>query len=58
MALGSAVGVLAWLAPALMYVLLRYVSGVPPLEEHMARTRGEAYRAYAQRTPIFFPRLF
>ena len=55
---GYALGVLAWIAPALMYVLLRYGSGVPPLEEHMLRTRGEAFRAYQRRTPVFFPRLF
>lgn len=42
-------------APALMYPLLRYGSGVPPLEAQMARTRGEAWRAYAARTSIFFP---
>ena len=51
------VGLLAWIAPALMYGVLRYASGVPPLEEHMARTRGEAFRAYQRRTPVFFPRL-
>jgi steroid 5-alpha reductase family enzyme len=54
----SALGLLAWIAPALMYVLLRYASGVPPLEEHMLRTRGEAFRAYQRRTPVFFPKLF
>lgn len=43
-------------APVLMYVLLVHVSGIPPLEAHMARSRGEAWRAYAARTPAFFPR--
>ncbi len=54
---GDAVGLLAWIAPALMYAVLRYASGVPPLEEHMLRTRGEAFRAYQERTPVFFPRV-
>lgn len=53
----DAAGLAAWAAPALMYAALRYGSGVPPLEEHMARTRGEAFRAYQRRTPVFFPRL-
>lgn len=47
-----------WLAvagPACMYWLLRHVSGVPPLEEHMLSSRGDAYRAYQQRTSVFFP---
>ena len=56
-ATGTVTGLLAWAAPALMYAALRHGSGVPPLEEHMARTRGEAFRAYAQRTPVFFPKL-
>jgi steroid 5-alpha reductase family enzyme len=47
----------AVLAPALMYWTLRYVSGVPPLEEHMQRTRGPAFTAYQLCTPVFFPRL-
>jgi steroid 5-alpha reductase family enzyme len=31
------------------------VSGIPPLEEHMLRSRGEAFRAYQRRTNAFFP---
>lgn len=49
---------LALAAPAMMYATLRYGSGVPHVEAHMARTRPEAFRAYAARTPVFFPRLF
>jgi steroid 5-alpha reductase family enzyme len=39
----------------LMYVLLRHVSGVPPLEAHMLRSRGDAYRAYGRRVSAFWP---
>lgn len=48
-------GFLALLAPACMYWLLVYVSGIPPLEEHMLRSRGEVFRAYQRRTRAFFP---
>ena len=48
-------GWLALAAPACMYWLLVYVSGIPPLEEHMLRTRGDAFRAYQRRTNAFFP---
>lgn len=48
---------LALAAPAMMYVLLRYGSGVPHLEAHMRRTRPEAFAAYASRVPVFFPRI-
>ena len=49
---------LGWVAiagPICMYWLLRHVSGVPPLEEHMLRSRGDAYRRYQARTSAFFP---
>lgn len=48
-------GWLALLAPIIMYVLLTRVSGIPPLEAHMLRKHGEAYREYQRRVPAFFP---
>ena len=50
-------GLLALLAPIQMYVLLVYVSGIPPLEKHMLATRGDKFRAYQARTNAFFPGL-
>lgn len=46
---------LSLLAPVVMFVLLRFVSGVPPLEEHMRKTRGATWDTYAARTSAFFP---
>ncbi|MDB5620014.1 DUF1295 domain-containing protein [Tardiphaga sp.] len=43
------------LAPLFMFWILRYVTGVPPLEEQMLRSRGDGYRAYQARTSVFFP---
>ncbi len=48
-------GWLALMAPACMYWVLVRVSGIPPLEDHMLRTRGEAYRDYQRRTRPFVP---
>ena len=48
-------GWLAWIAPAYMYYLLVHVSGIPPLEQHMMRTRPRAFDAYRRRTNAFFP---
>lgn len=48
-------GWLALIGPAYMYYLLVHVSGVPPLEEHMAKSRPEAFAAYRARTNMFFP---
>jgi len=32
-----------------------HVTGIPPLETHMLRSRGERYREYQARTSAFFP---
>jgi steroid 5-alpha reductase family enzyme len=48
-------GWLALIAPVLMYWLLVHVSGIPPLEAHMLKSRGEAFKAYMARTSAFFP---
>lgn len=47
-----------WLSatgPVLMYVFLRWISGVPFTEAQALRSRGEDYRRYQQQTPVFFP---
>lgn len=48
-------GWLALIGPALMYWLLVHVSGIPPLEAHMLRSRGDAFKSYMARTSAFFP---
>lgn len=52
---GNPLGWLALAAPLCMYWLLVHVSGIPPLEQHMERTRGDAFRAYRRKTSAFFP---
>ena len=48
-------GWLALAGPAMMYWLLVHVSGIPPLEAHMLRSRGEAFRNVQRRIPPFWP---
>jgi steroid 5-alpha reductase family enzyme len=43
------------LAPLFMYWILVHVTGIPPLEAQMLRSRGERYRVYQSRTSPFFP---
>lgn len=52
---GNALGVVAVAGPAMMYWLLRYASGVPPLEAAMLARRGDAFREYQARVSVFFP---
>jgi steroid 5-alpha reductase family enzyme len=47
-----------WVAvsgPVFMYFLLVHVSGIPPLEAHMFKSRGENFRAYQARVNAFWP---
>ncbi len=42
-------------APIVMFLLIRYVSGVPPLEAAMLESKGDAYRRYQQRVAVMLP---
>lgn len=53
--LGYGWGLVALGAPLMMYALLAHISGVPPLEAHMLRSRGDAYRAYQKQVRPFWP---
>jgi steroid 5-alpha reductase family enzyme len=46
----------AWVAPVVMFLILRYGTGVPPLEAAQLRSKGEAYRRYQARVSPFLPR--
>lgn len=46
---------LAWLGPVVMYVFLRWLSGIPWTEAQSLRSRGEAYREYQRTTSILIP---
>lgn len=46
---------LTLIAPIAMYGVLRFMTGVPPLEQAMAESRGQAFAAYKARTSAFFP---
>ncbi|MCC5843890.1 MAG: DUF1295 domain-containing protein [Verrucomicrobia bacterium] len=46
---------LTWIGPVLMYIFLRYVTGVPHTERQSLKSRGDAYRLYQQTTNVFFP---
>lgn len=41
--------------PAFMYWLLTRASGIPPLEDHMMCSRGQAYADYRKRVNAFWP---
>ncbi len=56
LSLAQPASLLSFGAPILMYVLLARISGVPPLEAHMKRSRPEAFAAYAARVSEFWPR--
>ena len=53
--IGQPITWLSLTAPAVMFVLLRYVSGVPLLEQTMLKSRGDLFREYQRRVSVFFP---
>jgi len=48
-------GWVAMIGPVIMFVLLRFVSGVPPTEAAMAMSRGATFARYQDRVSPFFP---
>lgn len=54
-ALGAPLGWLSLIGPVMMYVFLRFITGVPFAERSSIKSRGEAYRAYQKSTNTFFP---
>lgn len=42
-------------AAVLMFVMIRFVSGVPYTEQQALRSRGDDYRAYQREVPAFVP---
>jgi steroid 5-alpha reductase family enzyme len=55
LAVGSPIAWLAWSGPVVMYLFLRWISGIPWTEAQALRTRGAAYRDYQRRTPMLIP---
>ena len=54
-AVGAPHGWIALSGPLVMYLFLRFVSGIPYTEAQALRTRGEDYRDYQRSTPMLFP---
>jgi steroid 5-alpha reductase family enzyme len=56
-AIASGAPHVAWslAGPVVMFVFLRWVSGIPFTEAQALRTRGDDYRDYQQRTSMLFP---
>jgi steroid 5-alpha reductase family enzyme len=55
LAVGSSIAWLAWAGPLVMYVFLRWISGIPYTEKHALHSRGDDYRAYQRSTSMLIP---
>lgn len=55
LAIGSPLAWLAWSGPIVMFVFLRWISGMPFSEAQALRSRGEDYRQYQQTTSMLIP---
>jgi steroid 5-alpha reductase family enzyme len=52
---GAPYWALTWAGPILMFLFVRFVSGIPFTEAQAIRTRGEDYRDYQRRTSMLIP---
>jgi steroid 5-alpha reductase family enzyme len=52
---GSSLWIITLTGPLLMFLFLRFFTGIPHSERSSLRSRGEAYREYQQTTNMFFP---
>jgi steroid 5-alpha reductase family enzyme len=52
---GAPAGWWSLIGPALMFVFLYWITGIPPSERRALATRGEDYRRYQESTSAFFP---
>lgn len=57
LAVGSPWWWMAAAGPAVMYVFLRWISGIPFTEAQALRNRGDDYAEYQRTTPMLIPRL-
>jgi len=48
-------GWLGWISPVVMFLLIVFVTGIPPAEEQALRSRGDDYRRYQRETSAFVP---
>lgn len=55
LAWGAPLAAWTWLAPVIMFVFLRYLTGVPYTEKQALKSRGEDYRHYQRTTSPFLP---
>ena len=55
LAVGSALIWLSFCGPIVMYVFLRWISGIPFTEAQALRSRGDDYRQYQRETSMLFP---
>jgi len=54
-AVGSPSFALSLVGPVVMFVSLRWITGVPFVEQQSIRSRGDDYRRYQRETNAFFP---
>ena len=46
---------LVLVGPIVMYIFLRYLTGIPHAERSSVKSRGDEYRRYQKTTSVFFP---
>jgi len=48
-------GIVGWISPAVMLISILMITGIPPTEERLLLSKGEAYKKYQRTTSRFIP---
>ena len=54
-AMNNTQGLIGWISPALIIISILKITGIPPTEQRLLASKGDAYKEYQRTTSAFIP---
>jgi len=54
-AMNHPLGFIGWVSPAVIIISILKITGIPPTEQLLLASKGDAYREYQRKTSVFIP---
>lgn len=54
-AMNHPLGLIGWVSPAVIIISILKITGIPPTEQRLLASKGDAYREYQRTTSVFIP---
>lgn len=54
-AMNHPLGLIGWISPAVIIISIVKITGIPPTEQRLLTSKGDAYREYQRKTSAFIP---